>query len=204
MTMEDLRRWDDPNLRARYELAREDARRYSIDALRLAPRHREHPPVRHGDLRRQHDVGRIGARRRTDRRGGCVSRHRVSCARVRRPARRRRHRHRRPLASRRRSAEARRSRRRCRLRRSDVGDEPGATSRVRARPPRRFDGARRRRCSVRPGRSGRVGQLGQVGQSTRFQAHTPGSPARPPGLRGLPDLYGFAARSLRMPRSQRS
>jgi beta-lactamase regulating signal transducer with metallopeptidase domain len=41
---EALMRWsDDPNLRERLALARDDARRYASDALRLAPRHRADP-----------------------------------------------------------------------------------------------------------------------------------------------------------------
>ncbi len=39
----DLARWDDPNLRDRRELARQQARKYAEDALRLAPKYRRHP-----------------------------------------------------------------------------------------------------------------------------------------------------------------
>jgi beta-lactamase regulating signal transducer with metallopeptidase domain/tetratricopeptide (TPR) repeat protein len=41
----DLARWDDPNLADRRELARQQARRYAEDALRLAPKFRSHPAV---------------------------------------------------------------------------------------------------------------------------------------------------------------
>lgn len=41
-TVRDLARWDDPNLRERSDLARTNARRYAVDALRLAPKFRDH------------------------------------------------------------------------------------------------------------------------------------------------------------------
>ena len=41
--LEDLGRWDDPNLRGRIELARDQAASYAADALKLAPKHRDHP-----------------------------------------------------------------------------------------------------------------------------------------------------------------
>jgi tetratricopeptide (TPR) repeat protein len=44
-TLDDLARWDDPNLRDRRELARQQARKYAEDALHLAPKYRSHPRV---------------------------------------------------------------------------------------------------------------------------------------------------------------
>jgi beta-lactamase regulating signal transducer with metallopeptidase domain len=40
---EDISRWDDPNLRDRLELARQQAAKSAEDALKLAPRYRAHP-----------------------------------------------------------------------------------------------------------------------------------------------------------------
>ena len=42
-TIEDLARWNDPNLRDRVELARQNAKRFAEDALKLAPKYRAHP-----------------------------------------------------------------------------------------------------------------------------------------------------------------
>src|SRR5439155_21370558 len=41
--LEVISRWDDPNLRDRRELAREQAQRYAEDTLELAPRFRTDP-----------------------------------------------------------------------------------------------------------------------------------------------------------------
>lgn len=41
--IEDIARWDDPNLRDRLDLARQQAKRYADDALVLASRYRTHP-----------------------------------------------------------------------------------------------------------------------------------------------------------------
>jgi hypothetical protein len=42
-TVEDLGRWNDPNLRDRVELARQNAKKFAGDLLTLAPKYRTHP-----------------------------------------------------------------------------------------------------------------------------------------------------------------